>query len=47
MFRNLEKNCTVLSLDNIKFHLYSGNVYFGCFDSPGQAENFVKYFVKD
>lgn len=47
MFRKLGKNCTLLSLDMVSFHLYSGDVYFGVFDSPAQAEDFVKYFVKD
>lgn len=46
MFRNLGKNCTLLSLDMVSFYLYSGDVFFGCFDSPAHAETFVKYFVK-
>lgn len=46
MFRNLGKGCTVLSLDMVNFFLYSGNVYFGCFDSPESAQCFVNNFVK-
>jgi len=46
MFRNLGKNCFVLSLDNVSFHLYAGNTYLGCFQSPEQAVAFVNQFVK-
>lgn len=46
MFRNLGKNCTVLSLDNVSFFLYTGDTLLGVFDSVEQAQFFVDNFVR-
>jgi hypothetical protein len=46
MFRNLGKNCTLLSLDMVSFFLYTGDTLLGVFDSPEQALAFVNNFVK-
>lgn len=46
MFRNLGKNCTLLSLDMVSFFLYTGDTLLGVFDSVEQAQTFVNNFVK-
>lgn len=46
MFRNLGKNCTLFSLDNVSFFLYAGDTLLGVFDSVEQAQTFVNNFVK-
>lgn len=46
MFRNLGKNCTLLSLDMVSFFLYTGDTLLGVFDSVEQAQSFVNNFVK-
>lgn len=46
MFRNLGKNCTLLSLDMVSFYLYTGDTFLGVFDSVEQAQSFVDNFVR-